>query len=75
MAGFDEAQARTALTTMQERLTKGPFATLGIEQTATADDVRAAFLGLTKRYHPAKFARMSIELQRLSNEVFLGIRG
>jgi hypothetical protein len=36
--------------------------------------VRAAFLALTKQFHPARFGRMSNELQRLSNEVFLGIK-
>jgi hypothetical protein len=75
VAGFDEAQARAALTTMLERLAKGPFVTLGIDPSATAEDVRQAFLTLTKRYHPAKFARMSGELQRQANEVFLQIRG
>jgi hypothetical protein len=36
--------------------------------------VRTAFLALTKQFHPARFGRMSTELQRLSNEVFLGIK-
>ena len=38
------------------------------------ESVRSAFLTLTKQFHPARFGRMSNELQRLSNEVFLGIK-
>jgi hypothetical protein len=72
--GSDESQARSALAAMQDRLTRGPHATLGIEMTANGDQIRAAFLELTKQFHPARYARMSPELQRMSNEVFLGIR-
>ncbi|MCX5746402.1 MAG: hypothetical protein NT062_28325 [Proteobacteria bacterium] len=43
--------------------------------TATAADIRTAFLALTKIYHPARFGRMSSEIQKLANEVFLGLRG
>ncbi len=46
----------------------------GLETHAEAEDIRTAFLALTKVYHPAKFARMSVEVQRQSNEVFLGIK-
>jgi hypothetical protein len=41
---------------------------------ATPESVRSAFLTLTKQFHPARFGRMSNEIQRLSNEVFLGIK-
>jgi len=50
--------------------------TLGLEEAgATVETVRAAFLALTKQFHPARFGRMSAPIQRLSNEVFLGIKG
>lgn len=49
---------------------------LGLEEsTASTEAVRAAFLDLTKQFHPVRFGRMSSEVQRLSNEVFLGIKG
>ncbi|MGN6109414.1 MAG: hypothetical protein ACTHU0_30180 [Kofleriaceae bacterium] len=59
---------------MQERLIAGPSAALGVPSTATPAEVRRAFLELTKTYHPARFGRMSPEIQRLSNEVFLSLR-
>ena len=61
---------------MQARISsQGPSVALGMEDSgATPESVRAAFLTLTKQFHPARFGRMSTEIQRLSNEVFLGIK-
>jgi hypothetical protein len=70
----DEASARAALVGMQERLGRGPHVALGVEPAATADEIRSAFLVLTKQFHPARFGRMDAELQRFANEVFLGIK-
>lgn len=70
----DEVSARSALIAMQERIARGPYAALGIGEAASIEEVRGAFLELTKRFHPARFGRMSQELQKLSNEVFLGIK-
>ena len=71
----EEAQAKAVLTQMQMRLSHGPHEALGLQDmSATPETVRAAFLTLTKQFHPARFGRMSNELQRLSNEVFLGIK-
>jgi hypothetical protein len=70
----DEARARTALLQMQQRISQGPHHALGVTHAATYSEVRTAFLQLTKQFHPARFARMSVELQRFSNEVFLGLR-
>src|SRR5687768_6425376 len=75
MAGLDETQARQLLGDRLERLGRGPHDALGISYSATQADVRSAFLKLTKQFHPARFARMSSELQKLANEVFLGLRG
>lgn len=72
--GDDEARARATLNEMQFRISEGPYTALAISETASADEVRAAFLALTKQYHPARFGRMSTDVQRLSNEVFLGIK-
>jgi len=70
----EEVRARATLEQMQQRISHGPYAALGVSEGASADEVRTAFLGLTKQYHPARFARMSPELHRLSNEVFIGIK-
>ncbi len=60
---------------MQFRIAEGPTSTLGIGEIVTPEEVRSAFLALTKQYHPARFGRLSVEIQKLSNEVFLGIKG
>lgn len=60
---------------MQLRLSQGAHVALGLQiGQPSAEDVRAAFLQLTKQFHPARFGRMSTETQKLSNEVFLGIK-
>src|ERR1043166_8744267 len=59
---------------MQDRLARGPIAALGVTTTATAEDVRTAFLQLTKRYHPVRFGRMAADIQKQANEVFLALR-
>jgi hypothetical protein len=69
-----ELRARAVLAEMQMRISQGPYAALGIAENALANEVRAAFLQLTKQFHPARFGRMSGEIQKLSNEVFLGIK-
>ncbi len=74
MAGPDEARARSALAAMQDQLVRDPRAALGIAANATIEDIRAAFLELTKRYHPVRFGRMANDVQKLANEVFLSLR-
>jgi len=59
---------------MKRRLELGPHAALGIVEGANAQVARAAFLQLTKTYHPAKFAREAPEIVRQANEVFLALR-
>jgi hypothetical protein len=71
----DEARARGVLAEMQMRISQGPHAALGIAESASAEQVRAAFLELTKQFHPARFGRMATDIAKLSNEVFLGIKG
>jgi hypothetical protein len=59
---------------MQVRLSQGPHIALGVAEISTPEQVRSAFLELTKQYHPARFGRMAPEIQKMSNEVFLGIK-
>src|SRR5678816_3805731 len=70
-----EIRARHVLIEMQSRISQGPHAALGIGEASSAEQVRAAFLQLTKLYHPARFGRMASDVQKLANEVFLGIKG
>lgn len=74
VAGIDEASARAALAAMQDRLARDPAFALGLASNPTVEEVRAAFLRLTKQYHPVRFGRMALDIQRLSNEVFLALR-
>src|SRR5437868_9192562 len=59
---------------MQDRLSRDPYSALGLIPSATPADIRGAFLQRTKEFHPARFARMSPDIQRLANEVFLQLR-
>lgn len=59
---------------MQDRLARDPVSALGVSPNATTDEVRSAFLELTKHYHPVRFGRMPADIQKLSNEVFLALR-
>ncbi len=74
MAGEEELRARAVLAEMQMRISQGPHAALSVAESASAEAVRAAFLDLTKQFHPARFGRMSADVHRLANEVFLGIK-
>jgi hypothetical protein len=74
VAALDEARARHVLADMQERLARGPITALGLTASSTAEDVRAAFLQLTKHFHPVRFGRMATDVQKLANEVFLALR-
>jgi hypothetical protein len=71
----DESHARDQLVAMMELIARGPHEALGLASQASASEVRAAFLQLSKTYHPARFARMPTDIQKLSNEVFLALRG
>src|SRR5262245_38124536 len=51
-----------------------PFLVLGVAPSADGPAIRWAFLELTKRYHPNRFARDPADVRELVNEVFLLIR-
>ncbi len=72
--GPDEARARETLLAMMDLLARDPYEAMGLKGSPDAAQLRSAFLQATKRFHPAKFARMSAETQKLSNEVFLSLR-
>jgi hypothetical protein len=74
VASEDELRARAIFSEMLIRISQGPHVALGVAETVGADEVRAAFLELTKQFHPARYGRMSPELYRMANEVFLGIK-
>lgn len=59
---------------MMELLSSDPYAAMGLIPSATAADIRNAFLTRTKQFHPARFGRMAADIQRLANEVFLSLR-
>lgn len=83
-AGVDDSQdlmqaedeLLAALTSELESLRKlNPFQILGVGYEAGDADVRAAFAGLTKRYHPDRFTRYtSQELRGMAAEIFILIR-
>jgi len=62
------------LAEMLMRISQGPYAALSIHESPSAEQVRAAFLDLTKQFHPARYGRMSSDLQKMATEVFLGIK-
>ncbi|MBA3463550.1 MAG: hypothetical protein H0T46_26575 [Deltaproteobacteria bacterium] len=72
--GPDEAAARQVLLDMMDLLSRDPYEALGLIPSATAADIRHAFLTKTKQFHPARFGRMAIDIQKLANEVFLSLR-
>ena len=74
MAPEEELRARAVLTEMQMRISHGPYVALGIPESSRPEQVRGAFLSLTKQFHPARFGRMSADVHKLANEVFLGIK-
>jgi DnaJ-domain-containing protein 1 len=71
-----EQELIKALASEAESLKKlNPFLVLGVGYEASDSDVRAAFGGLTKRYHPDRFARYeSAELRQVAAEIFILIR-
>lgn len=71
-----EGELHAALESELESLRKlNPFQVLGVGYEAGDADIRTAFAGLTKRYHPDRFARYtSTELRGLAAEIFILIR-
>jgi hypothetical protein len=71
---LDDVAAQRHLRGALESLQTAPFEFLGVGADPTAGQARAAFLALTKTYHPTKFARFSPNTVRLANEVFLALK-
>jgi hypothetical protein len=74
VAGEEDLRARAVLAEMQMRISQGPYSALSVAESASAEEVRQAFLQLTKQFHPARFGRHAVDVHRLANEVFLGIK-
>lgn len=51
-----------------------PSAVLRLTQDAGTTTARAAFLSMVKEFHPHRFAREPMEVQKLANEIFLLIK-
>lgn|GEM_PF-2870206 len=73
-ATTDEVAIDRDLHAVIDRFRGDPRKALGVPADAGSDAVRAAFMTLCKRYHPAKFARRSPTILRLANEAFLLVR-
>jgi hypothetical protein len=71
---FDESSIVRDLELTLDRFRGDPRAALRLAPGADAAAARAAFVELAKRYHPAKYARLSAPVVRLANETFLAIR-
>jgi hypothetical protein len=73
--GWEQApdpDVRAHLESELDRLNRAdPFAILRVSFEADDMAVRRAFLTVTKRYHPNRFARRHQDIRRLANEVFL----
>jgi tetratricopeptide (TPR) repeat protein len=71
----DDDELRARLGAELERLGGAdPFQALGVGHDADAAAVRAAFLAVTKEYHPSRFARRDRDIVRQANEVFLRLK-
>jgi curved DNA-binding protein CbpA len=70
-----DSEVKAALERELGRLrTARPQVALGVDGAASAAAIRAAFLALTKTYHPNRFARREREIKRLANEVYLRVK-
>jgi hypothetical protein len=72
---MDKGDPRQMLRELLARL-KGadPFTVLGVGLDAGDHAIHTAYLGLTKKLHPNKFARDAADVRELAHEVFLLVR-
>jgi curved DNA-binding protein CbpA len=75
MTGVRQNQLAGQLPQLLERLrVADPFKTLEVPVQVDGEGVRRAFLALTKKFHPNRFALEPASTRDLANEVFLLIR-
>jgi uncharacterized membrane protein YkvA (DUF1232 family) len=53
---------------------RDPFRVLGIERSASADDIRAAYKARMSEYHPDKVEHLGIELREVAHRKVLEIQ-
>ncbi len=74
-SGWEQAADPLVRAHLEDELSRvekaDPFTILRVSFDADDGAVRRAFLNLTKRYHPNRFARRDAEIRRLANEIFL----
>lgn len=70
-----DQEVRSRLRSELDRLGEAdPFQALRLAYDAETADVRAAFLAVTKEFHPSRFARRDRDIVRQANEVFLRLK-
>jgi len=67
----EDSALRAELAAMAERMSSSDaFGVLGVERTASEEEVRAAYANLAKRTHPDRFVNASAAAHRMAEEVF-----
>jgi CheY-like chemotaxis protein/tetratricopeptide (TPR) repeat protein len=66
----EEKLRRELLATAESLRGRDHFGVLGVEKTATDDQIRETYFALAKRTHPDRFSGASEPLRRLAEEVF-----
>ena len=75
MTGVGQSDVAARLQAQLDKLKAAdPFRTLDVPVQVDADGVRQAYLSLTKKFHPNRFALEPAATRDLANEVFLLIR-
>ncbi len=75
MLGESHSEVAARLSTQLERLRSAdPFRVLDVTPQVDREGVRRAYLLLTKKFHPNRFALEPVQTRDVANEVFLLIR-
>jgi hypothetical protein len=66
--------AHEGRTADKQNTPRSPYEILGIEPTATQDEIKTAYRKLANQYHPDKVAHLGEELQALADQRFKEIQ-